>query len=118
MADDPWSDPDVKAWMARASEELVPKLEASHMTLSLVKGETASEGDLKLAIELGLSVLMDKPILVVVVDGEPIAAKLVGIADAVVNLHRGEMGTPAGMAKVTKAITKMRVRLGLEEEES
>ena len=111
MADDPWNDPDLKAWLARASQELVPKLDASSVSVVLVKGKTASEGDLKLAIELGLSVLMDKPILVIVVDGKPIPAKLVGVADIVVNLHERELGTPAGQAKVMDAIRKMQAKL-------
>ena len=116
MADDPWNDPGMKAWLARASEELVPKLDASRMSVVLVKGKTASEGDLQLAIELGLSVLMDKPILVIVVDGKPSPPKLVGVADAVVHLHEGELKRPSGRAKVMKALTDMKHEFGLEED--
>lgn len=111
MSDDVWRDPDVKAWMALAAEELVPKIDGSDATISLVPD---GEGDIKFAVELGLSIMMDKPILAVVFDGRELPPKLLAVADGVVHLHRREMGTPAGQAKVNAAIEKLFRKLGMD----
>jgi len=115
--DDAWKDPDVKAWMAEVAENLVPMLAGSDLNVSLVKGGTAAETDVKFAVELGFSIMMDKPILAVVLDGKPIPPKLLKIADGVLNLHDRELGTPVGQEKVSKAIHKMMKKLGLDEED-
>ena len=118
MADDVWSDPDTKAWMARASADLVPRLSASDLNVSLLKGGTASEASIQFAVELGLSIMMDKPILAVVLDGQPIPPKLLAVADGVVHLHDRELRTPAGQKKVAQAISKMMRKLGLDEDDT
>lgn len=59
-------DPDFDAWEADVRTNLVPKLRDSACTVSLV---STSEPDAKIAVELGLSLLLDKPIIFVVLDG-------------------------------------------------
>lgn len=117
MSDDVWNDPDVKSWMAGVAEELVPMLAGSDLNVSLVKGGKAAETDVKFAVELGFSIMMDKPILAVVLDGKPIPPKLLKIADGILNLHARELGTPAGQEKLTEAIHKMMKKLGLDDDD-
>jgi len=82
---DPWNDPQAKAWAARVDRELIPKIESSAATISIVpKGET----DIKFAVELGLSIMLGKPIILLVVPGAKVPAKLARVADAIIE------GTP------------------------
>lgn len=75
------NDEDFDAWAAEVSNTLVPKIEASTVVASLVpKGET----DIKFAVELGVAIMLDKPIIALVVPGVKVPAKLVKVVDRVV----------------------------------
>lgn len=77
-----WIDaPDVQAWARRVLDEVVPMIDQSTVFVSLVP---TSEVDIKFAVEMGLALMMDKPIIVAVSPGVRVPAKLLGIADAVV----------------------------------
>jgi hypothetical protein len=74
-------DPEFIAWVERTKRDLVPMLEQSSVTVSIVpEGET----DVKYAVELGLSIMMDKPIILVVSPGTKVPAKLALVADSIV----------------------------------
>lgn len=79
---DPFDSPEWKAYSQRALEELVPMMRGSAVTISLApKGDAT---DIKFALELGLSIMMDKPIIVVVFPDTTAPAKLLQFADRVV----------------------------------
>lgn len=91
-------DPDTEAWMAHVLDEVVPKLEDSDATVSLVpEGET----DIKFAVELGLSIMMDKPIILVIRPGTPVPAKLAKVADGIVE---GDTSTVMGRAELVDRV--------------
>jgi hypothetical protein len=73
-------DPEFKAYVARARSELVPMIEQSSVGISLV---TKSEVDIKFAIELGLMIMLDKPIIAVVLEGAAVPPKLAKVVDAI-----------------------------------
>lgn len=74
--------PDFKAWKKDVQENLIPKLEDSGCTVSLMpEGET----DVKFAVELGLSIMLEKPIIIVVAPGTKVPLKLAQIADEIVD---------------------------------
>ena len=77
------NDPDFIEWAKDVRENLVPKLEDSAVTISLAPNGPA---DVKYAVELGLSIMMDKPIILAVRPGTPIPAKLAKVADEIVEL--------------------------------
>lgn len=79
-----WSEtPEAQAWLHRALTELAPMIEASAVTVSLApRGET----DVKFAVELGLSIMFDKPIIVAVTPGQPIPDHLRRVADDIVEI--------------------------------
>jgi hypothetical protein len=86
VTDDPFDNPEWRAYERRAEDDLVPKMIGSEMVLSLVpRGPT----DIKFALELGMAIMLDKPIIAVVVPGATVPAKLVLIADAIVE---GDLG--------------------------
>lgn len=78
---DPWQDPGTQAWVRDVLDELIPKIDSSEVIVSLVPtGPT----DVKFAVETGLAIMMDKPIILAVVPGRKIPAKLQRVADAIV----------------------------------
>ncbi|ORA24906.1 hypothetical protein BST13_33595 [Mycobacterium aquaticum] len=79
--DDPFDTPEFRDYARRVRTELIPKLRDSAASISLVpNGPT----DVKFAVELGLSIMLDKPIVAVVPPGTKVPAKLVAVADRIV----------------------------------
>lgn len=84
MPDDPFESDDWKQFADRCINELVPKIDGSAMTISLVPN---GPGDVKFAVELGFSIMMDKPIIAVVKPGMKVPSKLIAVADAIVEFN-------------------------------
>lgn len=103
MAADPWQEPTAKAWIRHVLREMVPKMADSTLVISLVPGDDS--GDVKFWVELGASIMMDKPILALIMGDRPIPAKLQAVADEVVRLPNGV--DPAGSEAVVAAIKRM-----------
>lgn len=82
--EDPWQDPGMLRWMKRAETDLVPKLRGSRISASLVPEE--GKTDFKFAVELGLSIMMDKPIIAMVQPGQVLPDHMIRVADAIVEL--------------------------------
>ncbi len=81
--EDPWASDDMQEWMKDVREELIPKLRKSAMTVSLVPSDPAKT-DLKFAVELGLSIMFDKPLIVVITPGQKLPDQLVKVATEIV----------------------------------
>ncbi len=105
---DPYDDPDFKLYVTHVRENLIPKIDESAFTMALVPtGPT----DVKFAIELGLSIMMGKPIILVVQPGTKIPWKLTKIADSVIELPDGWETNEKAQARVRKAIEGVMKRL-------
>lgn len=105
-------DPEYRAWVEDVRTGLIPKLEESAITVSLIpEGET----DIKFAVELGLSIMLDKPIIAVVGPGVRVPERLLRVADEVVE---GDVTTEAGQAELMEKLTAMMKRLGIGPHES
>lgn len=85
------------------NEGLVPKIENSAVCVSINPRDGGV--DAKFAVELGVMIMLDKPILVINTDDRPIPAKLRLVADKVVDVT--DLGSDAGQAAVMKAIHEM-----------
>jgi len=95
-------DPEYKRWAKDVQENLIPKLDDSAMTISMVpSGPT----DVKFAVELGLSIMMGKPIIAAVSPGTRVPRGLVKVADEIVEV---DMDQPE---KAQKAIFDAMVRI-------
>lgn len=77
-------DPEFKAWTEQVRTELVPMIEGSELIVSICP--VAESVDVKFAVELGLSIMLDKPIIVAVPPGVPVPDRLVRVADEIVEL--------------------------------
>jgi hypothetical protein len=83
VSGDYWDDPEMQQWARRVSDEVVPMIRDSAATISIVP---SGESDMKFAVELGLSIMMDKPIIIAVPAGVQVPSKLVLLADEIVEL--------------------------------
>lgn len=75
-------------YAARIRRELVPKIAGSAVVVSIATEDV----DVKFATELGLSIMLDKPIVAVVRPGAAIPDKLRRVADRIVEIDL-EAGT-------------------------
>lgn len=78
---DAWDHPAASEFTQHVMDELITKMERSALAVTIWSG---SESDVKLAVETGVAVLMDKPMIVVVAPGVEVPAKLRLIADEIV----------------------------------
>jgi len=84
-----------------AHADQIPKMRASFMCLSILDGTV----DVKLALEIGLALLLDKPLVVVAIGKNlKISRRLRQIAEVVVE---GEVFDEAMKAKAALAIEKL-----------
>lgn len=110
---DPWDDASAKAWINFVIEEMVPKLSSSAMALSIVPdGDQWAAGDVKYWVELGASIMMDKPIIALVMNDRPIPPKLELVADELVRLPDG-LG-PEANDLIAAALERVAAKLGPE----
>jgi len=79
------NDPEAQAWAQLALDDLVPKLRDSYATVS-IHPEEAGLSDIKFALELGLSIMLDKPLILVVVPGRRVPARLQRVVDDIIEL--------------------------------
>jgi hypothetical protein len=83
MPSDPFNDPAALEWAQRAVDELVPMLRDSFANVSIVPDE-AGVADIKFAVELGLTLMLDKPLILAVAPGRRIPARLQRAADEII----------------------------------
>lgn len=105
--EDLWKHPSAVAWAKHVNDDMVPKLKKSSVSISMVPN---GQGDVKFWVELGASICMDKPIIIVQMPGTRIPEKLRGVADEIVVLPEGV--NPAGAQELAAAIERVMERLG------
>lgn len=89
-------------------QELHRKLSQSHFVVQIVPD---GELDLKFLTEVGLSIMLDKPITAVVRPGTQVPDKLLRVADRIVE---GDPNREAGRAALTEAIDDLMVDVTAE----
>lgn len=99
--EDPWESEEWKEYAKSAQEELVPKIKDSAITAMLYHDPP----DAKLAIELGYSILLDKPLLIMVGPGDKIPENLRRIADGVIEY--GDLSDPKTAARIHAEIDRV-----------
>lgn len=99
----PFSGKDWEAFADDALAELVPKLRDSFCMVSLVPPEP-DRTDVKFALELGFSIMLDKPIIAVVGRGALVPGKLIAVADEIVE---GDVGDPDFQDRFGAAVNRV-----------
>jgi hypothetical protein len=95
------NDPDVKEWARRVLADLVPKISTSACTISLMP---TVETDVKFAVELGFSIMLDKPIIAVIQPGQQIPARMLRVVDEIVE---GPIDAPDFPERLRAAIDRI-----------
>lgn len=93
----------------RVRRELIPKIEESNIFVSITP-MSADQVDVKFALELGLAIMLDKPILAVIRPGTHIPDKLAKVVDRFVEM---DLNDPTQADRLNEGIKEM-----LEEEEN
>ena len=100
-------DPEFREFARHVNAHLMPALSGSAMTVSLVPGGESSV-DVKFAVELGLSIMLDKPIIAVVQPGTKVPERLVRVADRIVEADvYSEQGRERLQAAITAAMADL-----------
>ena len=97
---DPWNDPRTQAYLRRAQRELLPMIKGTAITMAIAPDEP----DAKSAIELGFSILLDKPLIVIAPVGRIVPLRLKRAADAVIF---GSPGDPEVVEQLREAMRKL-----------
>ena len=104
---DPWKDPDVLRWMRRTRDKLPQMIEDSAVVMSIVP-EDGMKTDVKFAVELGFSIMLDKPIICVARPGTKVSDHLIRVADEIIECN---MESEEDREKLAEAINRWRERL-------
>lgn len=106
MTDAFYNDPEWKQFARDVNARLLPIIQDSSMTVSLVPEDGSA--DIKFAVELGLSIMFDKPIVAVVAPGTKVPDHLVRVADRIIEADfRNKAGSADAMQRVAKEIAEM-----------
>ena len=86
-------------------ENLIPKIEGSKIFVSIVPAP--QKVDIKFAIELGIAILLDKPIIAAIVPGVKISEKLSRVVDRFVELNMDNSSETAnGIREAVESLDK------------
>lgn len=102
---DPFDDPEAQEWLAHVRDNVVPMIDSSAYTMSVVP--TEENVDIKFSVELGLTIMLDKPLILWVPEGQRLPPKLARIADGVIRYANTDDATMAaslaeGLARLKK----------------
>lgn len=109
MTDFPHDNPDWKAFADHAIKDLIPKIDNSAYCMSLVPRKPEDRTDIKFCLELGVMLMMDKPIIMVVAPGSQVPDKVVQVADMIIEMS---MDDERFEERLTAALAEMDARLG------
>lgn len=92
--------PEFDEFSRRCREELLPKIKDSDICMSIVPNDT----DIKFAVELGLSIMLNKPIVALIPPGRKIPEKLARVVDRFVEL---DLNDPSGRQRLEEVLREM-----------
>jgi|SRR5580698_6346859 hypothetical protein len=98
MLDDIYDDPELQAYLRHAETEMIPKMKESAFAITI----GSDTPDIKLCLEIGAAVLLDKPLIVVMPKGKRVPVNLRRVASAIIE---GDPGEPDIQEKLQKAMT-------------
>lgn len=81
MPEDPFHGEEWDRYADHAINSLLPMMKGSAVCVQMVPD---GPSDVKFALELGFSIMLDKPIIAMITPGAKVPAKLAKIADAIV----------------------------------
>jgi hypothetical protein len=77
--------PEFDKWVEHCRKELIPMIKGSNIFVSITPS-SPEKVDIKFAVELGLAIMLDKPIVAAIRPGTPIPEKLARVVDKFVEV--------------------------------
>lgn len=105
--------PEWKAYVTHVRSTLYPMIDGSRMSLSIVP-KRAEDVDVKFAVELGLCIMLNKPICLIVDPDTELPPALVRVADEIV---RCDIRQPGAQDELMAAIDRMKALTGDDDDE-
>jgi hypothetical protein len=102
----PFDNPDAKKWLADVEQDMLPKLEGSAFMMAVFDGKVTAE----FAVQIGAAIMLDKPIVLLALEGASISPKLEQVADAIV---RGDPKLDPVKKRLTEAIQLALLKRGI-----
>lgn len=99
----PYDNPEFRKFAERVEKELVPKIQDSSVFISITPA-SKEKVDVKFAIELGLAIMYDKPIIACIQPGTKIPEKLSRVVEKFVEL---DLKDPTQASRLTDAINEL-----------
>ena len=93
---------DFKTWARGILDDMVPKMAGSACVISIAP--PSGIVDVKIAVEIGYAVLLDKPLIVFAPKGRHVAERLLRIADHVIT---GDFETEAGRQEMLEQLQRI-----------
>lgn len=112
MSDDIRSDPGFQRFEKHVRENLIPKVKDTNLFVSIVP-YSKEQVDVKFAVELGLGIMYDKPIVAVIAPGTPIPEKLARVVDRFVEL---DLRDPNGQERLIAVLKEMTEEIARDKE--
>jgi len=111
--DDPFWGEEWDAYADHVLNEMLPKLKDSAYVMQLVPED--GRGDVKFWVELGASIMLDKPVMAVVFERAEVPEKLKLVADLIVRVPDG--ASPKRMAQIiTHGLERMQADVEASDE--
>ena len=82
MDDDFTNSPEWQEWASNVRAHVLQPMTDSQFVMSLVPKDP-QQSDIKFAVELGMAMMLDKPLVMVVQPGTKVPDKIVRVADAI-----------------------------------
>lgn len=105
MSEDWATGPEWEEFAAYQRSHTVKAMESSAYVMSLIP--SADKVDVKFAVELGMAIMMDKPIIAMVQPGIPVPARLRKVVDAIIV---ADLDTEAGRQQATRQLKEFTAR--------
>lgn len=106
---------DEKKWDAfveRSRKDAIAKIAGSALTVCLSPPRGPEDFDVQQAMEIGASILMDKPLLVIVGAGRQVSSALLRVADHVIELEH-DLDLEAGQEEMRRKLLAVLDALGI-----
>jgi hypothetical protein len=105
VTEDPFASDEWQRFVEHTQRETVTQIAGAGAVLSIVP--ESGKADIKLAVELGLGIWFDKPLVILVHPGQEIPNKLRQVADAVVE---ADIDTEDGKLRLMEALDRLGLR--------
>ncbi|MBT1509364.1 hypothetical protein KIP88_02520 [Bradyrhizobium sp. SRL28] len=88
--DNPYDSADFKRWADTMRKRLIPKMRDSASVL-MIAPDMSTDFDIEFALQIGASILLEKPLILLVHQGRNIPPKLRAIADRIIETNLDDL---------------------------